>query len=139
MNTREKGEYAHLKVQQRALERGLTLSRPIMDARYDFIVDEGGKLERVQVKYGDGAPIAGSSNTITVSLRRWNSGRFRGRMGRMYSKEEVDALLVYVPKIDRVLRFEPEHFCEKAILVVRLAPSKNNQQKGVLLAEKFVW
>src|SRR3990172_1003729 len=51
--THHKGELAFLKCSIRALEKGMILSRPTTETRYDAILDDGGKLLRVQVKYGD--------------------------------------------------------------------------------------
>jgi hypothetical protein len=51
----------------------------------------------------------------------------------------VDALLVYVPQIDRVLRFEADFFCERASFTVRTEPARNGQIKGVLIATDFIW
>ena len=50
----QKGEIAQLKVQLRAAEKGVTLSKPLIDSRYDFIRDDGRKQERAQVKYASG-------------------------------------------------------------------------------------
>jgi len=58
---------------------------------------------------------------------------------RPYTAQEVDLILVYVPALGEVLRFDPSIFDGRNTLQVRLAPSKNGQQKGVVLAENFVW
>src|SRR5437879_1158506 len=44
------GEIAIAKVVLRALEKRVLLSRPIMEYRYDLVVDDGLKLHRAQVK-----------------------------------------------------------------------------------------
>jgi hypothetical protein len=91
-------------------------------------------LERVQVKYAS-KPPTNSNGYVVVHLKKW-----RGRKQvRTYSSEEVDALLVYVPQIDKVLRFEPKLFCGRTSFVVRIEPTKSGQQKGILFAEKYIW
>ena len=133
-STHQKGEIAHLKVQLRAAEKGVVLSRPVVDSRYDFILDDGRKLERVQVKYAGGrAPH--SQGSVKVNLKSWEGRKLR----RRYCADEVDALLVYIPQLDKVLRFEASVFCERTSLTVRIEPAKNGQTKGTLNAADFVW
>jgi PD-(D/E)XK endonuclease len=132
--THQKGEIAQLKVQLRAAEKGIVLSKPLVDSRYDFILDDGQRLERVQVKYASGkAPH--SKGSVKVNLKSWEGRRLR----RRYCAGEVDALLVYVPQMDAVLRFEAEVFCERASFTVRLEPAKNGQTKSILNAQEFIW
>lgn len=129
MLTKFSGTVAELMVQLRAAEKGITVSKPTTDARYDFIVDYGNRLERVQVKYANGKS-SHSTNVVIVSLRR--------RL-RVYKADEVDALLVYVPKIGKVLRFPPDRFCLKTSLYVRIGSPERNTSKGFLMADDFVW
>jgi hypothetical protein len=133
-STHQKGEIAQLKVMLRAMEKNVVLSKPLVDSRYDFILDNGQKLERVQVKYASGK-MPHSRGSIRVDLKSWEGRKLR----RRYSADEVDALLVYIPQIDKVLRFEPYLFCERATLTVRIEPAKNGQKKGILIAEDFIW
>ena len=133
-STHQKGEIAHLKVMLRAIEKGVVLSKPLIDSRYDFILDDNQKLERVQVKYASGkAPH--SRGSVKVNLKSWE-GR---KLHRRYCADEVDALLVYIPQIDEVLRFEADVFCERASFTVRIEPARNGQTKGILNAKDFVW
>jgi PD-(D/E)XK endonuclease len=133
-STHQKGEIAQLKVQLRAAEKGIVLSKPVVDSRYDFILDDGHRLERVQVKYASGkAPH--SQGSVQINLKSWEGRKLR----RRYCATEVDALLVYVPQIDEVLRFESNIFCERASFTVRLVPAKNGQSKSILNARDFIW
>jgi hypothetical protein len=133
-STHQKGEIAQLKVQLRAAEKGVILSKLLIDSRYDFIIDDGQKLERVQVKYASGkAPH--SSGSVKINLKSWEGRKLR----RRYCANEVDALLVYIPQIDEVLRFDADIFCDRASFTVRLEPAKNGQTKNVLNARDFVW
>ena len=133
-STHQKGEIAQLKVQLRAAEKGIVLSKPVVDSRYDFILDDGQRLERVQVKYASGkAPH--SQGSVRINLKSWEGRKLR----RRYCADEVDALLVYIPQIDEVLRFEANIFCERASFTIRLAPAKNGQTKSILNARDFIW
>jgi PD-(D/E)XK endonuclease len=133
-STHQKGEIAQIKVMLRAIEKSVLLSKPLLDSRYDFILDDGLKLERVQVKYASGkAPH--SQGSIQINLKSWEGRKLR----RRYCADEVDALLVYIPQIDKVLRFEADIFCKRASFTVRIKPTKNGQTKGVLNAKDFIW
>ena len=133
-STHQKGEIAQLRIQLRAAEKGVILSKPLIDSRYDFILDDGKKLERVQVKYANGR-WRNSQGSIRISLKSWEGRKLR----RRYGAHEVDALLVYVPQIDKVLRFGTNIFCERAGFTVRIEPAKNGQTKGILHAKDFIW
>jgi hypothetical protein len=88
-STHQKGEIAQLKVQLRAAEKGIVLSKPVVDSRYDFILDDGRRLERVQVKYASGkAPH--SQGSVKINLKSWEGRKLR----RRYCANEVDSLLV---------------------------------------------
>jgi hypothetical protein len=66
-----------------ALDRGLVVSRPLLDVPYDRIVDGGGKLIRLQIK-----------ETST-----WDSGSWwvqtSGRKKQMYV-DSIDVMAIYV-------------------------------------------
>jgi|GEM_PF-2676571 len=133
-STHQKGEIAQLEVLLRAIEKGVVLSKPMVESRYDFILDDGQKLERVQVKYASGkAPH--SQGSVRIDLKSWEGRKMR----RRYRADEVDVLLVYIPQIDEVLRFEANIFCERDCLFVRIEPAKNGQTKGILNAKDFIW
>lgn len=135
MTTQQRGEIAQLKVQLRAAEKGFIVSLPTLDCRYDLIIDTGERLLRAQVKWGAGASV--NSNSVIVSLKRW-AGDKRWE-SRTYQPEEVDLLLVYIPRVDKVLAFAPDIFCGKPNLYIRCSPSRNNQVAKTLPYENFIW
>ena len=106
------------------------------NCRYDLIVDCGERLVRAQVKYAD----AKSSKTIgCVQLNLRKITRGNKPVKQFYTAKEVDILLVYVPKIDRVLWFEADWFHGRQSLTIRYEPAKNNQTKGCLMAQDHFW
>ena len=130
-----KAELARLKVEARALELGAVCSRPSVEGtRYDCILDIKGKLYRAQIKYCD-CRSSHASGAVTVRLK---SGIGYGA-ARCYTEEEVDALLVYIPSIDKICFFPPEVFCGKSALSIRLKPSLNGQIKGCVRAQDYIW
>lgn len=124
------GKLAELKVEARALAKGLILSKPTTDARYDFVVDNGKTLQRIQVKYA-GIVSAHSSGSTVVD--------FRNASGRKYSRDDVDLMLVYVPQIDKVLCFDPPMWVNKATITIRFAETANGQRRKIVFAMDYVW
>ena len=130
------GEIAIAKVVLRAMEKGITPSRPLMECRYYLILDDG-KPHRVQVKYAGGKSPKQASGVIPVGLKKW---RTDGRPPLLYyTADEIDAVLVYVRVIDQVLWFGPEIFQNRTMMNIRIEPSRNGQHKGCLMAADYVW
>jgi len=144
LTSNSKGEIAELKVQLRAAEKGWVASRTVEGARYDLVLDDGKKLYRAQVKYA-GAKGSHSEGSATVYLTRSEgddrnkNGKYRRRKTRRYNSKEVDAILVYLPQIDKVCWLGPELFSEKPALALRYESPKNGQKKGIHLAEEYIW
>lgn len=137
MTTNEKGELAMLQVQLRALAVGALLSKPLREScRYDLIVDWRGQLYRAQVKYRD---RLSNHSTGAVALHPRNITRSRRITFPCYTADEIDALLVYVPKIEQVLWLTPAQFAGKRNIGIRYQPSRNGQTKGCLWAADFIW
>jgi hypothetical protein len=99
-----KGQIAELKVALRAAQKGFITSKPLIDARYDYVIDDGNQLFRTQVKYADGKSSK-SSGAVVI--------RLRGHRNDAYNAKEVDLLLVYIPKLDAIVYFKPEEFCKQ--------------------------
>lgn len=135
-----KAEVAKLKVELRAAEKGWITSRTIEGVRYDLVLDDRSRLYRVQVKYVSGV----SSNAVgcvQVGLRRWaGDGRDqqRGRT-RIYTAGELDALVVYIPQVDKLCWFGSDVFANRPSFNLRYEPARNGQKTGVILVQDFVW
>ena len=135
MNTQEKGQVAQLKVELRTLEKGFIASRPVIDSRYDLVIDDGIKLWKVQIKYVDSKPK--TSEVVNVDLRKYPGNDTRKR--RVYTKKEIDAVIAYIPKIDILCWLPPELFDGKVGVYLRIGPAKNSQKKGVHFAHDLIW
>lgn len=129
-----KGHLAVSKTELRALELGYIPSRPTFDTRYDLILDDSKCLKRIQIKYADGK-MSNSDGSVRLKLE------YKDRRSNLYTyqKGEVDGLIVYLPKVNKLCFFPPEVFVGKKFLCIRISASKNNQKKRVLFADKFYW
>lgn len=136
MNTNQKGRLAVLKVEERAMEKGWISSTPSVETVYDLILDDGKRLYRVQVKYADGSS-GRETGAVSVGLEK-REGASRFRHGT-YSRRDIDAVLAYIPKIDKVLWIGPERFEGKRNIWIRVSRPKNNQSLGLNRAEDFEW
>ena len=89
------GDLSEIKFQLKAWEFGLTVSIPYgYRSKYDFVVDGGGKLSRVQVK---------STRRLDDSAK-YPSYRLRGTYGnkerQQYDESQIDILACYVVPLD---------------------------------------
>jgi len=134
ITTNVKGQLAVSKAELRAFELVYIPSRPLFDSRYDLIIDDFKTLMRVQIKYADGKP-SHSQGAVVVKLDYEN----RQNKFHTYRKHEVDTLIVYIPKIDRLCFFPPKIFLGKRRLNVRLQKTKTNQTKRIIYAKDYFW
>jgi hypothetical protein len=130
-----KGQIAVSKAETHAAELGLVPNRPLMDCRYDMIIDDGKKLWRVQVKYANGS-LSNSTGSVRVKLAYETRGR---RRIYTYNEQEVDALVVYIPKVDKLCWLPCELFVGKKALCLRLEPTLNRQTNRVIYAKDYFW
>lgn len=137
LTTSQKAGIAIAKVHLRAAEKGIAVSVPTNDSvRYDLVLDDGVRLYRAQVKYCDRRPSAaqGAVELELTSYHRSGKLSYAGYYGK-----EIDVMLVYIPRIDRVLWFEPQVFEGRKDIQIRLEPTRNGQTKGCLFAQDYVW
>jgi hypothetical protein len=136
LGTNQKGMLAELKVRQRAMELGVTMSIPTdASARYDAILDDGQHLYRAQIKYCDRS--GGSNGAVQIELTSYHRSGKLASAG--YTDKEIDVLLLYVPRLDKILWLGPEVFAGKHAIQIRLEPTKNGQTKGCLFATDYLW
>jgi hypothetical protein len=129
LSTEQKGQIAQAKVMMEAARKGYIAFLPISQLRYDLLLEREGSFLRVQVKYAD-SKSPHSEGAVRVDLRRRQ---------RLYTREEFDLLLVYVPQIDQVCCFGPDMFDNRHGLQLRLKATLNGQRRGCLIAQDYVW
>lgn len=130
-----KGELACLKFEQRAIEKGAIVSKPTLECEYDRIVDFEGSLHRVQIKYADSKP-SNSEGAVQAGIGK--AGTKHGSH-KPYTNKDIDAIVVYVPKVNKICWLPPDVWSGKKNLQLRYVKSKNNQTKGIRLVDDYVW
>ena len=130
-----KGQLAVSKAETHAIELGLIPNRPSIDCRYDIIIDDGKRLWRVQVKYANGVS-SHTSGSVVAKLAYETRQR---RSTYTYNESEVDALIVYIPKIDKLCWFPCQAFVGKKVFSIRLDPPLNGQKTKIYYAHDYFW
>ena len=115
LSTRSRGQIAMLKVQLRAAEKELLCNIPTNnEIYYDLILDnyKTKEISRIQVKFCNRRCSANKN----LELRLDNK-----RSKRIYYKStDINWVLVYCPKIDKILKYEKEHFHRRKSLTINI-------------------
>jgi len=130
--TIDKGRLGELKAELRAEEKGWVFSKPVKPVGYDAVLDDGTNLYRAQIKYA-GAKTQKGSGSVYCTADNGPSGT------RIFSKDKIDVVLVYVPTADKMVWVGPEHFDQKAAIYIRLETPKNKQAKRIFSLEENEW
>ena len=136
MDTKSKGRLAQLKVEQRAAEKGITVCQPTTEEAYDLVLEDKGQFHRVQCKYADGSS-SNSDGVVIAAFQKRSSGSKTN--DTPYTREQIDAILVYLPRIDKTLWFGPEYFEGRTKAYIRIEPSKNGQKQNMTFASDYIW
>ena len=132
----QKGIIAQLKAELRANELGYIVSKPTTDScRYDMIIDDGCTLKRIQVKYCAHSAEE-SEGSVAVNLRKYY---LNGKQRPFYSRNEIDAIVVYVAPIDKLCYLPIEVVDGKQTVTLRYEKPKNNQKAKVIECSDYFW
>jgi hypothetical protein len=132
LTTDQKGGIAEMGIAWHATTLGVDVYKPVTEGgRCDLIFDFGDRLWRVQCKWA-------RRYDDVVIVRCYSSRRARdGLRRRLYTAEEIDAFAAYCAELDRCFFLPFERFRGKAMILLRLAPSRNNQRRGINWADEF--
>jgi hypothetical protein len=116
------------------LERGYEVMVPFGNrAKYDFVVDDGARLQRVQCKTGHAGTTHNTLRFNTYCL----SAAHEGRRRKCTYRSRVDLFAVYYPP-NRAVYLIPVHDTpECGQCYLRLSPSKNGQTRGIRSAADY--
>lgn len=100
----------------------------------DLVLDRGhAPLERVQVKYS-----RSDGDVVLVRCRSHSLTNGKVRVTRRYTAETVEWIAVYDPTSGKILYVPASELSDgRAVLSVRLVPSRNNQTKNVRWWEDY--
>jgi PD-(D/E)XK endonuclease len=131
LTTDQKGAIAEAAIALGAIELGIGVSRPLGDERYDLIFDLRARFLRVQCKWA-------SRDGEIVRVRSYSCRRTRdGLIRRPYSTEEIDAVAAYCAELDRCYLVPGQLFGGRAVIHLRLGPTRNSQRRGINWAEQY--
>lgn len=127
-NSKTIGDLAELRTAALFASMGYFVSKPLTDnAPYDLIVDNGA-LSKVQVK-----ARSIRNDKITVEMRTTMVNYTSD-----YSKSDFDILAVYNIDTEEIALLNWLHLKEGCDVVLRTAPTKNNQSKGIKFFSDFI-
>ncbi len=134
LTTSEKGGVAELKIAALAADLGVPVLRPMTEQlRYDLAFDWGGRIWRVQCKWGS---LANEGAVVAAHL----GGSYhspRGYVRSSYSADEVDLVAVWCAEIERGFLLPIELVAGRCYVYLRLTPPRNGQRACVNLASDF--
>lgn len=129
-HTKDKGDLGIAKAHADLVDKGYTVLFPATEhAAFDLVAYRGGTFHRVQVKYR-----SSRTGSISVQFRSVWADR-NGTHMKPSDKSEVDVVCIYCPETDDCYYLRPVDFRQSVTL--RVTPSKNGQQRGVLPAATF--
>lgn len=143
MDNRDLGDLGEIKFLEFCVKSGYTVLVPFSGSnktRYDFVVDTGKNLLRVQVKYISKTNINGNNN-INIQFIKGQNGRktLDGKRKKIhYSPEEIDKFIVYCPDTNKLYDI-PNDLWKLSALSLRIDNTipKNNQIKRINYAKDF--
>ncbi len=129
-HTKDKGDLAVAKAHADLVGKGFTVLFPATEhAPFDLVAYAAGEFHRLQVKYR-----SVRAGAVKVQFRSMWADRNGTHMAPM-DKDAIDAVCVYCPETDECYYVRPDEHGTSVTL--RIAPSRNGQHAGVLVAAAF--
>ena len=129
-----KGAVAEIAILLAATKLGVPVLRPVAEhGRADLALDVGGRLWRVQCKWGR------LSKDKDVVIVRVSGSRLssKGYVRTTYSEGEVDLFAVYCGELDRAFLLPAWRLVGQGQVHLRLTPPRNGQRACITLADDF--
>ena len=129
-----KGSIAEAVIAAEAVKAGIMVLRPIVEGRrYDLVFDLGDRMLRVQCKSGR------RKGGVVIVHTRTSRHTPRGYIWTTYGEDEIDALAVYCPQIDRCFLLPIELVAGRSAIHLRLVDAANNQRSSIHFATDFAF
>jgi prevent-host-death family protein len=134
MDTNRKGAIAEAEIALEAMRLGIPVLKPVAEhGRYDLGLEVGGRIFRVQCKWGGFDADAG---VIKINLESsWLAPS--GYVRRSYTAEEIDLVGVYCGSLDRCYLLPSAVFEGRRALWLRVNPPRNGQRACITLASEY--
>jgi prevent-host-death family protein len=127
------GQVAELAIAKEAAQLGLSVLKPLTEhERYDLVLGIGGRLLRVQCKWG-----SCQGDVIYVRLKSSYHSPTRGYVVATYDRTEVDAIAVYCGDLDRCYFLPIDLAAGRGVLSLRLKRARNNQRAALNWAAEY--
>lgn len=123
----QKGDIGEAYFALKATEKGYWVGKMPQGCPYDFVLDRGNGVERIQVKYRS------TSSKGTIQLNAYNASP---QSNRSY-KDLVDQFAVYNPETQGVYLIPANLITGKTSAIFRVDFAKNNQVVGVTFLSDF--
>lgn len=131
-NPNHKGNVAEPAIAKEAASLGLSVFTPLTEhERYDLIIGIGGRLLRVQCKWGQQA-----GDVVIAKLARNRRGP-EGYIRRNYSCDEIDAFGIYWGDLDRCFLIPIADIPGQWGVQLRLTPARNGQRAALHFADEY--
>jgi prevent-host-death family protein len=133
-DTNRKGAVAEIEILAAATKLGIPVLKPVAEhGRAEMALDIGGKLYRVQCKWGS---LSKAKDVVVVHV--YTSRRSaHGHVRKTYSLDEIDLFAVYCGELDRSFLLPAERFAGAYMVHLRLTPPRNGQRACINLAGDF--
>lgn len=133
-NTQIAGALTEQKCFLKCLEHGFYVSKPLFDnARYDFILDTGKKLLKIQIKTAHWSNNERTGFTFN-GYSQHATGNGNKRM--KYTNKEIDFFMTEFQNIFYLYPAQETGFVEKTL---RLQPTLSGQTKGISFAQDYIF
>jgi prevent-host-death family protein len=132
-NPNHKGNVAELAIATEAARLGLSVLRPMTEhERYDLVLGIGGRLFRVQCKWG-----TRRNAVIEVRLKSSYHSPTRGYVVATYDESEIDLIAVYCGDLGRCYLLPIGLVAGCNMVHLRLERTKNNQRAALNWAAEY--
>ena len=131
MDTNIIGTITEMKCKTYFLELGYTVSTPDSPCRYDFILDTGKELLKIQVKSSNTTRREGCISFSVASCHIANKKHIRAD----YQNDGIDYFCTYY---DNECYLVPVSECGKTEKALRLIPTVNGQTKNISFAKDYI-
>jgi prevent-host-death family protein len=134
MDSNRKGAIAEAAVALEAIKLGIPVLKPVAEhGRYDLGFELGGRILRVQCKWGG---LEDDGSVIKVALQS-NCLTPAGYVRSPYGLDEIDCVAVYCQGLDRCYLLPSAVACGRTAIWLRLTPPRNGQRACINLASDF--